>query len=336
MKTANITCNSSSKSEQQGRAPELERLRLLDNILSSQLLVCHDNKPVAWLLSESASGLLLEVLADDEKRDVSAAKYGCADDVIKEEVASPNLVEIRDSAGDSHLNLDLSMPEDKNVNVAPASTSSAGVSVPNTSLTLALPPPREENIGPDKLVQWRSYQCSFQSIPYLDDIFHKHPKTFEAFRVKSAHFQGIFLDALASLIKSLAGKRISQITTNDINVARDLMMDWKSMAGLDLSWLEQRYADANARLAVHGLNQESAQILLELQHTDKYVMDLRRDLAVEEAKAASLRARCEELAENISSQQALVDPTLSFEDEILKDLLTEHSHPENFNSTLSN
>ncbi|XP_059641347.1 uncharacterized protein At1g51745-like [Cornus florida] len=204
-----------------------------------------------------------------------------------------------------------------------ALVSSAGASVPKTSLAWPLSPPREENIGPDELVHWRGYKCSFGSIPYLDCIFHKHPKTFDGFRVESAYFQGMFLDALACLIKSLTEKRISQITTDDINVAKGLMMDWKSLAGLDLSWLEQMYADANARITVRGLHQESAQILSELQQIDKYIMDLRRDLAVEEAKCASLRAKCNELAHNISSQQALIDPTLSYEDEILKDLLTD-------------
>ncbi|XP_059670029.1 uncharacterized protein LOC132315695 [Cornus florida] len=306
--TANITKKSPSDSEQQGRSAESQGLRHFDNL------------PVDCLLSPN--GFILRV--DYEKRDLSAAKGWCADDVAEQEVAAPDPVEIRDSAGDRHLNsedIKLNLPEAESINVAPASVSSAGASVPKTSLALPLPPPREENIGPDGLVQWLSYKCSFRSIPYLDCVFQKYPKTFDDFRVKSAHFQGMFLDALGGLIKSLAGKRFSQITTEDINVARDLMLDWKSSAGLNLSWLEQRYADANARLAVRDLNQESAQILLELQETDEYVMDLRLDLAVEEAKAASLRARCKELSQNISSQRAIIDPTLSFEDEILKDLI---------------
>ncbi|XP_059670028.1 uncharacterized protein LOC132315694 [Cornus florida] len=331
--TANITNKSPSESEQQVRSAESQRLRLLDDILRSQLVVCHDSIPVAWLLSPSGSRQLFKLCADYEKRDISVTKGVYANDVVEKEVASPNPVEIRDGADGRHLNsedIKLNLPEAESIDVASASVSSSGSSVAKTSLSLPLPPPREENIGPDELVQWQGYKCSFRSISYLDCISHKHRKTFDNFRVKSAHFQGMFLDALASLIKSLAGKRFSQITIDEINVARDLMMDWKSSAGLDLSWLEQRYADANARLAVHGLNQESAHILLELQQTDKKVTDLRHDLAVEEAKAASLRARCDELAQNLSSQQAIIDPTLSFEDEILKDLLIDRSHPENF------
>ncbi|XP_059624660.1 uncharacterized protein LOC132267522 [Cornus florida] len=328
--TANITEKSPSESEQQGRASELQRLGLLDKIPRNQLVVCHESIPVAWLLYPCGSRELLKLCADEEKRDLSAGKGGCADDDVVEEVASPNPIEIRDSVGDRHLNseeIHLNLPEAENVNVAPASASSAGASVPNTSLAQPLPPPREENIGPDELVQWHGYKCSFRSIPYLDCIFHKHPKTFDAFRVKSGQFQAMLLDALAGLIKSLAGKRISQITTDDINDARDLMTDWKSLAGLDLSWLEQRYTDANARLAVRGLNQEAAQMLSDLQETDKNITNLRRDLAVEVTKAASLRIRCEELAKNISSEEALFDHTLSYEDEILKDLLTDPSHP---------
>ncbi|XP_059670027.1 uncharacterized protein LOC132315693 [Cornus florida] len=246
----------------------------------------------------------------------------------------PKPIKIQDSASNRHLNsedINLNAPEAENINVAPATASSAGASLPNTSLTPPLPPPPKENIGINELVQWHGYKCRFRSIPYLDCIFHTYPETFDSFRVKSAYFQRVYLDALASLIKSIEEKSISQIPMHNINLARDLIMDCKSV-GLDLSWLELKYADATARLTVHGLNQESARISAELQQNNMYATQLRRYLAAKEAKTASLTARCKELAKKISFHKTLIDSNLSSEDNVLKDLLTDDPHPENLNT----